>query len=96
MANVYRPVHGGSRGGARKAPLPYFLTKLRPEGPKKHFFSLRPLPSLSQSLKERPPIGRSASATADYVLYLRKIIENKLSKFFYEFSGNTEDFNYYS
>ena len=37
----------------RRAP-PYFLAKLRPEGPKKKFFLRSPLP-LSQSLDDRPP-----------------------------------------
>ena len=40
---------GGSRGGAGGTSVPpYFQTKLRPEGPKKHFW--RPGPPLSQSL----------------------------------------------
>ena len=44
---------GGSRGGARGAAPPYFLTTLRPEGWKKFFF-LRPGPPfLSQGLDDR-------------------------------------------
>ena len=40
----------GSGGG----PPPHFLTKLRPEGPKKIFFLDRVFP-LSQGLDDRPP-----------------------------------------
>ena len=41
---------GGSKEGG--PPAPYFLTKMRPEGPKIFFF-LRPGPPLSQGLCTR-------------------------------------------
>ena len=55
----------GSREGACP---PYFWAKLRPEGPEKKKI-LRPPPSLSQGLDDRPPSLSSESATARATLF---------------------------
>ena len=49
---VTDPREGGGGGGWLA--LPYFWTKLRPEGPKK-FFSETASPLLSKGLDDRPP-----------------------------------------
>ena len=64
---------GGSRGGALgrgpEGPTPYFLTKMRPEGPKKIFLESPP-PS---------PVRRSGSATATFCVRVFKPQTNDFS-----------------
>ena len=60
---------GGSRGGARRAPPPYFWTKMRPEGPKKNFLESPP-PS---------PVWRSGSAIVTFCVRVFKPQTNDFS-----------------